>query len=295
MNDFPKYSGKIAIPTIALACTLFLGHLLMMLLAFNELIPIWFGVVVNTVICYCLYTVHHEATHGNISGRKTALLWIDRVLGSIAGVFIDLSFSGYSKAHLAHHMNTNGPKDTVIDAHFNSAAMNAKRYARTTLIKYISIIPIKKVVYFLFEKLLTRESKIGAKLMLKKYPKISKLNKYTFSFTLLAFFTEYGLYLFYLWYLPIILYPIINMVLHDWLPHNVYDKDGKRATGRYLDTRIITWPGSHIVTCAQDYHLIHHMYQEIPFYSYKKVYQLIEKDLIENGSVIQKVKIKKFF
>lgn len=295
VSSVSKYSGKIALPTVALACVLFLIHFLMIILSFNKLLPVWFGVFVNTLVCYYFYTIHHEATHGNISGRNKRMLWIDRFFGNMAAVFIDLSFSGYSKAHIVHHANTNGPRDTVVDAHFKSFALNLKRYARTTLIKYISIIPVKKVTYYLFKKLLTRESEIGAKFMLRAHPKIAKFNRATLITAIVLLFNEYSFHFVVLWYVPIILYPIINMILHDWLPHNVYDKNGKRATGKYFDTRILTWPGSHIVTCAQDYHLIHHIHQGIPFYNYKKVYRLMEAELLQNGSPIEHIKITKLF
>lgn len=293
MRDISKHSQRLAAPTIGLSIMLFSFHVLIFTACVSGIIPIVVGILTNTVLCSYMYTVHHEATHGNISGQKFGFKWLDKAFGCMAAAFMDLSFSGYSRAHIAHHKYTNTAKDTVSDAHFDSIWGNAIRYPKSMLIKYVNIIPNKKIVNYLCRKIMNRETRIQAKITLKTYPEIARSNRISLLIVGASFLTDYGLYVLCLWYIPTLLYPIINMVIHDWLPHNVRGRDGKRLTGRYLDTQIFTWPGSHIITCAQDYHLIHHMYTCISFYNYKKTYLQIEQELRDNGASIRHKSFRK--
>jgi ring-1,2-phenylacetyl-CoA epoxidase subunit PaaE len=293
MKDISQYSGNIAIPTIILSLFLFTAHIAVSIYCLIGVIPIIVGMLTNTILCSYMYTVHHESTHGNISGRKPKFKWLDELFGKTAAAFMDLSFTGYSRAHIAHHKYANSSRDTVVDAHFNSIWGNVDRYLKAMLIKYVNIIPNKTIVNYLCGKLMNQKMRVQAKIMLKTYPEISRSNRIATSIVLASFFTEYGSFVLWLWYVPTLLYPIINMIIHDWLPHNVYDKEGRRSTGKYLDTQIFTWPGSHIITCAQDYHLIHHMHSDIPFYNYKKTYLQIQNELRSNGAKIKHKTIKK--
>ena len=293
MNNIFEHSGKIAIPTIFLSLFLFFSHMFVIVGCILGFIHIFYGLVINTILCSYMYTVHHEATHGNISGQKNGFKWIDKLFGCSAASFMDLSFSGYSRAHVAHHKYTNTSKDTVVDAHFDSAWGNANRYKKSMLIKYVNVIPNRKLINYLCNKLMNRETRIQAKITLKNYPEISRSNRISLLIVFASLFTGYGSYVLLLWYIPTLLYPIINMIIHDWLPHNVYGGDGKRLTGKYLDTQIFTWPGSHIITCAQDYHLIHHMNTCVPFYRYKKTYLKIQDELRSNGAKITHKTFKK--
>jgi len=136
MKDISQYSGKIAIPTIILSLFLFVAHIVMFVYCLIGFIPIIVGVLTNTILCSYMYTVHHEATHGNISGRKPGFKWLDDLFGKTAAAFMDLSFTVYSRAHIAHHKYANSSRDTVVDAHFDSIWGNAGRYLKAIKLEF---------------------------------------------------------------------------------------------------------------------------------------------------------------
>ena len=67
----------------------------------------------------------------------------------------------------------------------------------------------------------------------------------------------------------------------DWLPHHPHTN-----RERYRDTNVILFPGLTFVLLSQNYHLIHHLYPTIPFYSYGRVFRKLRPFLEEQGSPI---------
>ena len=104
-----KYMGGFAWPTVLLFifnCTVFIGTIV---LCVNGSLPMFVGMIINSIITYFFYTIHHEANHGNISGQNKSLRWIDQAMGTIASLPLQLNFQAYSPSHLLHHAHTNIP------------------------------------------------------------------------------------------------------------------------------------------------------------------------------------------
>ncbi len=70
-----SYQGMVAWPTVALAAGILAAFILVIALATMRIIPLWLGLILNTLILYADQTPLHEACHGNIAGRgfKVAL------------------------------------------------------------------------------------------------------------------------------------------------------------------------------------------------------------------------------
>jgi len=68
----------------------------------------------------------------------------------------------------------------------------------------------------------------------------------------------------------------------DYLPHHPH-----AVQKRYLDTRIILFPGLSTFLLSQNMHLIHHLHPNIPFYYYGKAFKAIRKKLEEKGARIE--------
>jgi len=59
--------------------------------------------LIATVSLYCLYTVSHEAVHGNAhSHRRINIMWLGRISAAIEGV----TFPLFRIIHLQHHAFT---------------------------------------------------------------------------------------------------------------------------------------------------------------------------------------------
>jgi fatty acid desaturase len=254
-------------------------------------IPALVFTAVNTIVFYYVYVaIHHEATHGNISGGKPNKSPIDRFFGELAGWLIDLNFVSYSKIHILHHEHTNQRRDTLQTRELNSAIGTFAVSGRAIATKLIMAIPIKRVQKTLLLNLTGKKNKVIALLLKKSEPMIYTQNRISICLVLASMFTDYWDEVLFLWYIPANLYIFLSVLLHDWLPHFVTDDSGARETSKYKNTKMLKWPGSHIMMCGHDYHLVHHLYTKIPYHKYKKAYSLIEDELAANGAIVRTIR-----
>lgn len=242
-------------------------------------IPLYLALGISTVICYYCYTFHHESTHGNISGRANSL---EKIIGNISSVIIDLHFSGYSRMHMKHHQHTNTKLDSL-DSQFRNGYKSINRSFKTIAVKVLTCIPFGLKI---FATLVSKEVKVKTYIMLKQKDMV-RFNRINFAIMCILLLTPFRWVVLCVWYLPATLYIFLHQFLTDWLPHAVYSPNNQRYTDEYRNTRILTWPGSSIMMAGQDYHLIHHLYPRIPFHKYRKAFRLMEQSLIKNGAIIQ--------
>ena len=128
----PDFGGR----TLVLELELFLLFFVSTGLSVAGLIPMWLGVVGNTVFLYALYTVVHEAVHANISSRRKNLRWIDPLAGIIACAPLWLNYHQHKRQHMAHHAHTNEDDDPDI-------------YARGSFLGWVFLrLPVALISYF---------------------------------------------------------------------------------------------------------------------------------------------------
>lgn len=89
-------------------------------------------------------------------------------------------------------------------------------------------------------------------------------------------------YMFWLWLIPALTAATFLAFAFDWLPHHPHG-----VQKRYLDTRIILFPGFTFFLLSQNMHLIHHLYPNIPFYQYGKVFKKMRSYLEQKGANIE--------
>ena len=104
-----RHAGRVGWPTVVLCAGLIAAYGAVAAAWRVGVLPLWAGCVVNSLLAYAFYTVHHEANHKCISGRNARWKWLDTACGSIAAIPLQLSFRGFSSAHLRHHSHTNDP------------------------------------------------------------------------------------------------------------------------------------------------------------------------------------------
>ena len=236
--------------------------------AANGVIPIWAAAIVNYLAIYSIYTVLHEAVHGNISGNPKGPTSLDKWVGRVAGFFIIVPYSAHETIHLTHHKYTNDP-DRDPDHHVNGQGF-------WSILGRCMTVTIFYLVYC------------------RQHWHQAKMRK-AFWVSLWAFI-QTGLILvvlgyFYGWQLPVIGYllPAIFAVptlafLFDWIVHIPHeDKSRFRNTNVYegkaswLD-RLYTW-----ATLQQNYHGIHHAFPRIPYLRYRKFFKQNRAELIASG------------
>ena len=273
------YIGGFAWPTVLLFifnCAVYTGTIL---LCVNGSLPMPAGFVINSIITYFFYTIHHEANHGNISAQNKSLRWVDKFMGSVASLPLQLNFQAYAPSHLLHHAHTNIPgRDPD---HFMAGPAKAvfPRWLITTVIKTLACIPF--VAQMLF-KILPAQISAGIRYFKSDRPGLYRHLQLSLLLLVVSFFFGQGLNFLMLWWLPTQVAQLILQTWFVWLPHSPFNE-----TSRYRNTRIRGWIGSHVMLLGQDHHLIHHMYPRVPFYRYRRLFRAIRPSLEANESSIQ--------
>ena len=82
------YQGMVAWPTVLLALGIVAAFALVTTLATMRIIPLWLGMIFNSMILYADQTPLHEACHGNIAGKDSRYLWINHLVGYVCGTLL---------------------------------------------------------------------------------------------------------------------------------------------------------------------------------------------------------------
>ena len=268
MEDVQKvwksYSGKVAWPTVALFLLCVCGFAGMSVAYAAGVVPLWAALISNCLVGYMAFTLLHEASHSNIGTRKGSFRWLDGVIGWISGALLFAPFAAFKVLHLRHHSNTNNPE---ADPDHWMATSNPV----LLVLRGLTIIPRYYYHFFTFADKQARD-KMPATLL-----------------GLLGLGAVYGFWAYFtnpwepllLWVAPALIALMLLAIVFDWLPHYPH-----RSRERFQNTRVI--PGSLLNTLllGQNYHLIHHLYPTVPFYSYKPVFEETRGFLEEKGAPI---------
>jgi beta-carotene hydroxylase len=103
------YLGMVAWPTVFLAIGIVAAFALITALATMGVIPLWLGMIFNSLILYADQTPLHEACHGNIAGKDSKWLWMNHLVGYVCGALLLHEYKAFRYMHLAHHRDTNNP------------------------------------------------------------------------------------------------------------------------------------------------------------------------------------------
>jgi beta-carotene hydroxylase len=245
-------------------------------------IPLGVGFAVNSLVAYAFYTVHHDATHKSISGRRAKWRWLDVVCGNIAGMVMILDFSGYAANHLRHHAHTNTAADPDILVKGPMSALPLKWFL-SNVFAILGCLPRGSVLVVALMKLL-RLPVPDATSTRDQGDTKRVLRLVRLSLIALVVSVPFGVFwpVFLLWWLPSRVGILLLVVLFQWLPHFPFDR-----TDRFGATRINRFPGSTFVLLQQDRHLIHHLYPQIPWFRYGAAHRRLKEFLAARGAVIE--------
>lgn len=273
-----RYTGNFAWPTIILFGVLVASYTTTAVVGVNGLLPMWLCTLINGVIAYSFYTIHHEANHKNISGRYQQFRWVDQILGNVAAVPLHLNFVAYAPSHLQHHAHTNDADRDPDSFMAGPGKIIFPRWVVSTIVKTLLSIPgVNKLLPLVLPEPLAST----AREFTTKRKGMMYYNQACLGVLIASFFLGFGYEVLMLWWIPAQIGALILQVWFVWLPHHDFSE-----TSRYRNTRIRGWMGSTVMLLGQDHHLIHHLYPRVPFYNYRKLFREISGSLIEQGSSI---------
>ena len=232
---------------------------------------------------YVQFTIGHDAVHGSVSKNKK----INDLIGWSAQFWLGptSSFLGFKHVHLAHHTYTNDPNldpDIWCSSHsYGGRSFILLRWATIDIYynyKYISV---------LFNK--------------SKYEIIISCISIiiNMSFILCSIKYEFFHILFQYWIIPSRIAQFVLAYTFDYLPHDphiIKKKENKYHTTSYISINKLLKPVLSILMFYQNYHIIHHLYPNIPFYKYKslwnnKCYELINDKNIKIKRVLSWINV----
>ena len=246
------YWGSIE-PRIIITFLLFsAAWIAVIILGVTGTIPLWLGLLLNTVIASSFYMPMHEATHGNIWGRTTTGKWIEDLIGMLCAIPLGFSYKAHRPSHMRHHAHTNDP---LKDPDFHTAGpmytVLKSWYGQVMLATFLPVFafvpPARKLLPAAM--LVVMRAETGSK--------------------------KTGLML---WYLPSRLQALWLLTVFAWFPHHPATN-----VGRYVDTRVAVFPGSRWLIRGHDHHAVHHLFPRVPHYRLRKLWGDIADDMVVKG------------
>ena len=272
------YWGKVE-PRIIVTFLLFSAAWIgVIVLGVNGTIPLWLGLILNTVVASTFYMPMHEATHGNIWGRTTSGKWVEDLIGMLCAIPLGFSYKAHRPSHMRHHAHTNdplkdpdfhtaGPMHTVLKSWYGQVML-------TTFLPVFAFIPAARRILPTTMLVMMRAETGSKKTGLIQL----RFWLLTNAFLVIAILNGYGWQAVMLWYLPSRLQALWLLTIFAWFPHHPATK-----VGRYVDTRIAVFPGSRWLIRGHDHHAVHHLFPRVPHYRLRKLWAEIADDMVAKG------------
>ncbi len=257
---------KLARVTVGMCATLLVGTIGTDVLALRGAIPLWLGLVINSVIGYLAFSVVHDAIHRAISTHQRLNDWVGRIAVLLVVPYVDLAL--FRWGHIQHHRFANGPRDP--DRVFDGAWWTLPlRWA------FIDVLYLVHVV--------RRGDQVSRPFLVRSFWYAAGVAIVIAAIVMAG----YGLQLLMLWFIPSRLIQIALGFSFFWLPHAPHDTAQQdnftRATTLRQGHEWLLSP----VLQYQNFHLIHHLYPGTPFYNNGRVYQLMKSELERHDQAIQ--------
>ena len=230
-----------------------------------RIIPLWLGMILNSLILYADQTPLHEACHGNIAGKDSRYLWINHLVGYVCGTLLLHEYKAFRYMHLAHHRDTNNPE---IDPDHWVAVENP----------FLVFWRCMTIVFW-YQRYFWRHIAFHAHIPGMRPLTIHIVVMYALYYGLALGLALYGYWreVLMLWIFPHIIGSALIIYFFAYLthkPHEVHE--------RYRDTNIFWVKGKMMEPIVnwlymfQNFHLIHHLFPRIPFYLYPRAFRSLK-------------------
>ncbi|MBC2777500.1 fatty acid desaturase [Parasphingopyxis marina] len=216
-------------------------------LVFLDILPLWAAFPIATVNVAASYLPAHEAMHDIIARRGSRLHWLNELVGHLSMIPLILPYRVARLTHLEHHRHTNKPGlDPDYEMH-GSGPVNA-----------------------LWRHFRNRQP--GSTIGLRGYPEVLKrlgrpevvldgiAYQLVFYGILCALaWNGFGIEAVLLWWLPRHIGSSYVLFFLSWAPHHT-----NFGTGRYGNTRAWKSRLGNIGSMGMQFHIVHHLYPNIP-------------------------------
>jgi beta-carotene hydroxylase len=229
-------------------------------------IPLWVGMLLNSVVGYAAFSVVHDSVHRSISVNTTLNDWIGQLALLLVAPYVTLTL--FRWGHILHHRFANGPRDPDLALHGPWWQLP---------FRWMFIDGIYLVHTFRFGDKVSRP-----------YLMQSLWRGSAFVIALLGVITAgYGMEALMLWFIPSRVIFLSLGFTFFWLPHVPHDVMQEHNFTRATTIREgMEWFFGPALQ-NQNFHLIHHLFPMTPFYNNHKVWKLLESELRKHDLAIQ--------
>lgn len=255
-----KSAPNVAWPTVLMfiACVAVLGTVWAACLAGS--LSLWVGMLINGVTAYFLFSVVHDSSHNAISRRK----WLNEALGRIGLVYFaplaPMDVARY--IHMSHHRYANDPQRDP-DAYSH---------------KLDWLFPIRwlNFDYFYTKWFFTQ----GGDFARRKYGAVALYAAFILGLCGVIIWAGYGLELLMLWFLPTRISSFLFVLVFSFLTHQPFETLARENEYKATALRLgADWFWGPLMT-NHNYHLIHHLYPNAPFYNYRRIWALKGEEIL---------------
>ena len=242
---------------------------------FGGAIPLWLGLVVNSVLASTFYMPMHESVHGNISGRVTRMRWLNELVGKVSQVPLMMGHAGHRASHMKHHAFTNEiGRDPDFFVQGRLVDVPKKWLVVSTVNTFLPV--------FAFVPPARRLLPSGITKAMDRDPSMAKSNFLTWIVSTAVLVTCFALGVgpqaLVLWYLPARIQMLWLMLVFAWFTHHP-----AAQSGRYVDTRVAVFLGSRFLVRGHDHHALHHLYPRVAHYRLRSLWIEMADDLVAKG------------
>jgi len=264
------YWGGIQYRIIATFLVFTVAWVWVLVLGARAAIPLWLGLLANSVLATTFYMPMHEAAHRNIWGRVARGRKLEDAIGVLCSVPTGINFSSHRVGHMRHHAFTNDPERDP--DHFTEGRLSelpVKFYGMTMLYTFLpvfALVPASRVL-------------LPAPLRSKDEGKAQvRFWFLTTAVLVAAMMSGHGAEALLLWWLPARIQLCWLMFIFAWYPHHP-----AKETSRYRHTRVAVFRGSGLLIRGHDHHAIHHLYPRVPHYRLRALWKELSGDLVARG------------
>jgi beta-carotene hydroxylase len=249
-----KSAPPIAWPTVVLfvICTSILA--LVWYACIQKMLPLWAGMLINGITAYFLFSVVHDSSHNAISRHK----WLNEALGRIGLIYFaplaPMDVARY--IHMSHHKHTNDPeRDPDAFGH-----------------KLDWLFPLRWLNFdYFYAKWFFQK---GGDFARRKYAAVALYAAFILGACATIIWAGYGVELLMLWFIPTRISSFLFVLVFSFLTHQPFEVLGRENEYKATALRLgADWFWGPLMT-NHNYHLIHHLYPNAPFYTYHQIWAI---------------------
>ena len=247
--------------------TVWLALFPLTMLGMIGLIP---AMIIASVIATCGYIIGHEAMHGNIARKGEKLHWLNELTGNLATFQLAFPLSVARLLHLEHHRHCNHPEK---DPDYADEAPN---WWMAIYRIWCNRQPGKNGAVAHYTRIL---GEIGTPEARRAVSDFSAMHIFYVATMFAMAWSGFALEALVVWFIPRHFALSYIRFFLSWAPH--HPREGR--TGRYENTNVFKSRFGHILSMGMQYHIVHHLYPNIPNHRTKPAYYAMKPILAARG------------